>query len=134
MIDKLKALLGLGIKPEPLDTELIFVVIPDQIAPLERSDKYEAPLDAELKLAGLGVVSGGGTLMSAPDQNGNCSIEWCGVDVDTTDVKCGRELLRTHLPQLGCPAGTELEYNVDGLPYIDRYDGQNWLLDRQLYT
>ena len=129
MIKKLKALFGRIVQAKAPDTNLIYIVLPEGLLPADRFEKYENPLDAALKAAGLGFVSGGGTMMSAPDKEGNCTIEWCGVDVDTTDIPLARAFLRTHLPHLGCQTETELEYDFEGLPFIDRYDGENWQLD-----
>lgn len=70
------------------ETELIYVLLPEAIDPDTRFERYEAPLDAELQLTGIGFVSGGGALMSAPKPDGSCDILYCGVDVDTTNVDC----------------------------------------------
>ena len=46
------------------------------------------------------------------------------IDVEATDVAGARALLRLHLPELGCPPGTLIQY--DDLE--DRWDGERWQL------
>ncbi|HEX8471409.1 MAG TPA: hypothetical protein VF633_09870, partial [Brevundimonas sp.] len=64
--------------------------LPLSIMPVERGERFEDPIDAELQRTHLGSVSGGGTLMSAPDPEGNKSILYCGVDVDADDLDRAR--------------------------------------------
>ena len=75
IIDRLKGLLSH--KPA-VSPELIFVRLPEPLEPNERGDRYEDPLNAELQLAGLGEVSGGGTQLSELRADGSRTIEWCG--------------------------------------------------------
>ena len=113
---------------EPADTLFIYVRMPTPLEPEEREVRFGDPLDAELRLARIGYVSGGGQLLSAPDEDGNSDILYCGIDVDTTDVDAARGLLRDHLPGLGCPVGTAIEYQADGAMLRDAYDGTRWHL------
>ncbi len=106
---------------EPPGLDLVFVILPGPIDPEAREQRFGAPLDAELRLAGLGLVSGGGTMVSEDEEG---TILFAGVDVDTSDVAGARQLLREHLPELGCPDGTRLEFG--GLQ--DRFDGARWHL------
>ena len=114
---------------EECPTSFIYILLPELVESLERSDRYEDALDAELNLAGLGYVSGGGSLLSEEKPDGTRDIVYCGIDVDAYDVTAARTLLRQHLPELGCVAGTQLHYSdeIDGL-LLDEYDGQNWRL------
>jgi hypothetical protein len=130
MFEKLKGLLGLSTPTEPVNTELVYIVLPEPLMPLDRGDKYEDPLDVELKLGNLGYISGGGSSLGEEDEDGNRSIEWCGIDVDTTDVMRARQLLREHLPALGCLVDTQLYYYINDIPLLDRYDGQEWVLEQ----
>ncbi|WP_326523661.1 hypothetical protein [Sphingomonas sp.] len=107
---------------------LVYVRIPAPIDPEARGATYEDPLDAELRLAGLGCVSGGGTGLSDLDASGHREIEYCGVDIDTQNVGATRDLLRHHLPLLGCPAGTAIEYDHAGSYLRDIFDGNDWRL------
>jgi hypothetical protein len=82
-------------------------------------------IDAELRLAGLGCSEGGGTMLSVEDEDGESEILFCVCDVDATDVDGARALLRLHLPELGCPEGTLIQY---GENLEDRYDVNDWEL------
>ena len=117
-------------REEPDDTSFIYVLLPAPLEPDEREARFGAPIDAELQLTSLGYVSGGGQLLSAPDEKGDRTIQYCGIDVDAVDVDATRELLRFHLPMLGCPAGTEIQYRESELDLMDRYDGDQWALAR----
>jgi hypothetical protein len=91
----------------------VFVQIPEQIGPLERSEKYEDPLQNFLDRAGLGEVSGGGTMLSAPNSDGHKEILYCGIDVDLIDRE-GLAPLHAELLRLAFPKGTLLKYELDG--------------------
>ena len=110
-------------------TDFIYVLLPANIYPEERGDKFEDPIDAELKLLRLGEVSGGGSLMSEEHEDGSRHIIYCGIDIDTTDLARTRSMLRELLPELGCPVGTEIQFDVDSVDLIDKFDGEKWLLD-----
>ncbi|MFI4973467.1 MAG: hypothetical protein ACHP84_02885 [Caulobacterales bacterium] len=124
-LDRLKTLLRIP-KDVSEATELIYVKLPEPLEPFERGDRYGGPLDAELRLAGVGYVSGGGALLSAPNADGSRTIEYCGVDVDALDVPRALELLRRELPELGCLSGTELQYQLGAARLIDRFTGTGW--------
>lgn len=131
IIDRLKGLIWpVGEIEPPQEGQLIYVYLPQALEPDERVVRYEAPLDAELRLSGLGWVSGGGTLQSAERADGSREILHVGVDVDALDVDYVRELLRSHLPELGCPPGTILQYEERGRALQDEYDGEAWALAR----
>jgi hypothetical protein len=106
----------------------IYLYLPEQIEAGERHQRYEAPLDAELQLAKIGRVSGGGTMLNEEEADDSRDILWCGVDVDVVDVPAARTLLRDHLPSLGCKAGTRIEFGEAGDAYCDTFDGTRWNL------
>lgn len=112
-------------RQEPGETELVFVILPGAIEPDDRESRFSQPLDAELRLAGIGYVSGGGTLLGEPDEDDECEVLYAGVDVDATDVEAARILLRDHLPYLGCPPNTKVQYGGRQ----DRYDSECWFMD-----
>ncbi len=109
---------------EPENTQYVAVVFPGEVDPFERHDRYGFPLDAELRLAGLGTCGGGGSVESLND-DGEWETAYSILDMDLTDMDAGRALLHLHLPELGCPAGTLIQY-VD---QEDRWDGERWHLD-----
>lgn len=128
IIDQLRALLQPKAPVEASATELIYVLLPESLQPLDRGARYEDPLEAELQLSGIGWISGGGSQLGEERDDGTRPIEFCGIDVDVTDVTAGRELLRLHLPELGCPAGTRLYYCEGDERLEDEYDGSAWIL------
>lgn len=97
----------------------VFVRINESIMPIERGQKYEDPLDAALKEAKLGKVTGGGSSLSKERK-----IIWVGVDVDLIDLDRGLPFLKQKLFDLGAPKGSTLEYQVHGkkvdVPIRDR--------------
>jgi hypothetical protein len=99
--------------------------VPGDLDPFDRLYRFGIHIDAELRLAGLGCSVGGGTLFSEEDEDDESEILFCVLDVDATDVVGARALLQLHLPELGCPDGTLIQYG-EGLE--DRYDGKGWAL------
>ncbi|MEP7005454.1 MAG: hypothetical protein ABI810_05700 [Sphingomonas bacterium] len=110
---------------DPDDVDYMSVIVPGDLDPFDRHYRFSIHVDAELRLAGLGCSVGGGTLFSEEDEDGESEILFCVLDVDATDVDGARALLRLHLPELGCPDGTLIQYAED---LEDRYDGETWLL------
>jgi hypothetical protein len=116
---------GLGdMMDDPSDCSFMTVVIPGNIDPFERHYRFSVHVDAELRLARIGCSVGGGTLykMLDEDEEDDLEIICCVLDVDATDVDAVRESLRTHLPELGAPAGTLVQYDQRE----DRFDGSVW--------
>jgi hypothetical protein len=118
---------GLSEKMEdPDDCSYMTVVVPGDIDPLERHFRFSVYVDAELRLTGLGCSIGGGTLFYERDEDGEGEeeIAFCILDVDATDIDGARALLRLHMPELGAPAGTLVQWEQ----FEDRYDGERWHL------
>lgn len=111
-------------------TALIYVMLPESLEPLDRGSRYEDPLEVELKLADLGYISGGGSSLSDESPDGSREFEFCGIDVEAYEIDVVRDLLRHHLPSLGCPAGTQLQFrDGEDVPLLDEYDGSDWRTD-----
>jgi hypothetical protein len=110
---------------DPDDVEYMSVIVPGDLDPFDRHYRFSIHIDAELRLAGLGCSEGGGTMLSVEDEDGESEILFCVCDVDATDVEGARALLRLHLPELGCPEGTLIQYGEDR---EDRFDGSDWEL------
>jgi hypothetical protein len=108
---------------EPLGAVDVPVLLPEELDPMERHYRYAMHLDAELRLAGIGTA-GGGTYLIEEDEDGEITREYCVVDTDATDIAAARAVLRLHLPELGCPSGTLIQYGE----LEDRYDGSRWHL------
>ena len=115
---------------DPDDCSFMTVVIPGDIDPFERHYRFSVHIDAELRLAGLGCSVGGGTLYWVDDDDdaedeAAPEIACCILDVDATDVDGVRASLRLHLPELGAPVGTLVQYG----DREDRFDGTRWHLN-----
>ena len=90
------------------------VRIPESIVPLERGAKYERPLEAALKAAGLGDITGGGSQLGPPKADGTSDILAVDLDVELTKGAEGLALLRAKLNELNAPKGTTLIYDLGG--------------------
>ena len=114
---------------EDFDVEqFIYIKIPDAIQPLERASLFEDPIDAALGPNDLGYVSGGGSLLGVEHPDGSRTIEFCGVDVETTDRDAVLRVLRDLLPTLVKPLAFELHYTAGGAKLQDRYVGTEWAI------
>ena len=89
-------------------SQIVVARLNDRAQPLDRGELYEDPLDHVLKRAGLGAVTGGGTLLGA-----NGEIELCEVEIELEEVTPkSLELVTALLERLGAPKGSQLV--VDG--------------------
>jgi len=104
MSSRIAFLTEMAVDAQRTGETLFYVRIPGNINPLERENRFEEPLDAALKGAGLGEVAGGGEQMG----NGN-EIVYCGLDVYMKDRKAGLQFLRQALRSLEVPAKTVIE-------------------------
>lgn len=118
-----------GDVPDEADTfnveQFIYVKIPGHIEPIERGE-FEDRISPLLQQANLGEISGGGSLLGDARPDGTRPIEFCGIDIDATDRNAALELLRSLLPTLDVPAGTELHYTRQGARLLDRYAADGW--------
>lgn len=118
-----------GKMDDPEDYIFMSVAMPGDLDPFDRHYRFSVHIDAELRLAGLGCSTGGGTLyqnidFDDPDNDGEDEIASTIIDVNAADMDGARMLLRLHLPELGAPAGAVVQYGE----HEDRYDGANWHL------
>ncbi len=117
-----------GKMEDPDHCTFMTVVIPGDLDPFDRHYRFSVYIDAELRLAELGCSVGGGTLYQLgddEDEDEDAEIVCCILDVDATDVDGARALLRLHLPELGAPDGTVVQYGGRE----DRFDGGIWHLN-----
>lgn len=81
-----------------------------RLQPMHRGEFFEDPLDAVLKGAGNGEVSGGGTLQAASGE-----IEYCDIEIQCAES--GHEtvsLVVSTLEGLGAPKGSRLTVESTG--------------------
>jgi len=108
----------------------VYVKIPDSLGPIDRGAKYEDPLQVKLDEKGLGEVSGGGSQLGDERADGTRPIEFCGLDVDVTDLDGALVLMREALIGLGAPFGTELHYTRHGTKLQDELHPEGWVLEK----
>ncbi|MFC0682916.1 hypothetical protein ACFFGH_34240 [Lysobacter korlensis] len=112
---------------EAFDVErFIYVKLPASLQPLERGELFEDPIDDELQAQGLGHVSGGGSLLAAPEPDGTRRIEFCGLDIEVEDRDKALDLLRAALVRLEAPERTELHYTAEGQRLLDQLVRGTW--------
>lgn len=120
-----------SLQQEALDAEqFIYIKIPGAIGPIDRGEIFEEKIDTVLAKEGLGAVSGGGSSLSDPRPDGSRIIEFCGIDIETTDRDRALVVLRELLPTLAAPSGTELHYTTDGRMLQDEYTEGGWRLQQ----
>ena len=111
--------------------QFIYIKIPAAFGPVDRATLFEDPIDLALAAEGsLGAVSGGGSLLSKQQLDGSRHIEFCGIDVDTTDRDRALGVLRKLLPTLNAPLGTELHYTAGVEKLQDELSPEGWLVSR----
>lgn len=92
-------------KKRPAAPEMVIVRLNARLQPMHRGEFFEDPLDAKLKPAGLGEVSGGGTMQ---DKSGE--IEYCDIELQMSDVTDATiDQLVALLEQLGAPKGSKVQ-------------------------
>ena len=106
------------------------ILLPGDFDPFERQARFTQYIDAELRMTGLGSAGGGSAIqfLDEDDDDEDGDHQWrvlySIIDTDVTDLDAGRDLIRLHLAELGCPAGTLLQFD----DREDRWDGERWHL------
>lgn len=100
------------------------ILLPGDLDPFERHDRFTRYIDAELRLTGLGSAGGGWQvrLYDPDDEDDEGGVAYSIIDADVTDLETGMALIREQLVELGCPAGTLVQYDQRE----DRWDGEVW--------
>jgi hypothetical protein len=106
------------------------ILLPGDFDPYERQARFTQYIDAELRMTGLGSAGGGSAIQfldeDEDDERGDDQwrVLYSIIDTDVTDLDAGRALIRVQLAELGCPAGTLLQFD----DREDRWDGERWHL------
>lgn len=85
--------------------------VAEALLPVARGAKYEDPLDAALKAAGLGGVTGGGSLLGLQRQVASVDIE-----LVLRNLEEALQFARATLLSLGAPPGSLLLFVREGRP------------------
>ena len=78
----------------------------EHIEPVDRGERYEDPLDAALKNAGLGRITGGGSQL---DELG--AVTYADVEIGLANLDAALGIVVQQLEAAGAPQGSEL---IDG--------------------
>jgi len=102
------------------------ILLPGDFNPFERQARFTQYVDAELRMTGLGSAGGGSAIqfLDDADDDAEWRVLYSIIDADVTELDAGRALIRTQLAELGCPAGTLLQFG----DHEDRWDGEHWHL------
>jgi hypothetical protein len=84
-----------------------YVRIPGDIQPLEREERFEAPLEIALEESELGSITGGGSQLGE-----GTTVEYCGIDVVVSDRAQALALIRKVMQGVRCPPATVIEEYV----------------------
>lgn len=89
-----------------------FVVarIPEHIEPMDRGARYEDPVQDALAVRELGLVTGGGSRLTAAAEIGYVDVELALADLDGA-LECVQRILE----EAGAPVGSQLLFEQDGL-------------------
>jgi hypothetical protein len=87
---------------------LIIARLNDRAQPMDRGELFEDPLQEMLTEAGMGEVSGGGTMLAKTKEIDFCELEICAQDGEQSTV----DSIIAMLEKLGAPKGSKLI--VDG--------------------
>src|SRR5215831_18914973 len=75
----------------------------EHIGPIDRGSRYEDPLDAALRRANLGEVTGGGSQLGALGE-----IDFADVEIQVADVEDAMKVIIDVLQRSGAPVGSQL--------------------------
>lgn len=100
------------------------ILIPGDLDPHERHRRFTIYIDAELRMAGLGSAGGGWQIRDYDDEDDEDEgrVAYSIIDADVTALETGSALIKLHLVELGCPAGSLIQYGESE----DRWDGERW--------
>jgi hypothetical protein len=96
----------------------------------DKTRQMEDKVDQILQQAGIGAVAGWGDSLGAALPDGSRPVAYTRIDVDVLNLASARVLLRTELPAVGAPDGTEIHYAIGNRNFKDIYLDAAWRLDQ----
>jgi hypothetical protein len=96
-------------------TNVVIARLYEHIEPLDRGRRYEDPLDAALRAASLGEVSGGGSQLGQLGE-----IDFAHIDIQVTSLDDALPIIVDSLQRSGAPRGSQL---LDGTDDVIREFG-----------
>jgi hypothetical protein len=110
------------------ESNFIILTVRPGVEPSERELKYGDPIDSLLKEKGFGEVTGGGTMLNEPDENGKQTFEFSDVEIEmSSHDKQGLEILLDGLKKNNFPEDTKImlwdsaETTFDSISAFDNY-------------
>lgn len=89
---------------------LVIARIPEHIEPMDRGARYEDPVQDALAIRDLGMVTGGGSQLTAAAEIGYVDVELALADLDGA-----LEVVQRILEEAGAPVGSQLLFEQDGV-------------------
>lgn len=89
---------------------LVIARIPEHIDPMDRGLRYEDPAQDALAIRELGMVTGGGSQLTAASEIGYVDVEFALADLDGA-----LEVVQRILQEAGAPVGSHLLYEQNGV-------------------
>jgi hypothetical protein len=106
----------------------LYVKIPVVKNRFGQSHKLEYEIDQILREKRVGLVAGWGGSLGEVLPDGSRPVAFTRIDVDVSDIAAARAILKTSLPALGAPAGTEIHCTMDERHIKDVFSESTWLL------
>jgi hypothetical protein len=108
----------------------LYVKIPVVKRVFDQTHQFEDKVDQILRQDGVGSVAGWGDSLGDVRPDGSRPVAFTRIDVDVSDLGSAIALLKTALPSLGAPSGTQIHYTIDHRHRTDTYLDSAWLLDQ----
>lgn len=90
--------------PSAAEVEIVMAQLNMKLQPIERGEYFEDPLQEKLEEAGVGAVTGGGTMLAESNE-----IDWCDLEIEVNRVsESVLALLMATLESLDAPKGSKL--------------------------
>lgn len=119
--------------PSNLSDAFTFAQIPiDRRGVADPLHRREDTIDQMLRTQGLGLVVGWGDSLGERRPNGLRPSASMRIDISVNDLPAARSALRTLLPTLGAPAGTEVHYTLAERSLMDLALSTGWQLEQSL--
>ena len=102
-----------AVRGTKVDTErfphLVIARIPEHIGPVDRGERYEEPLQDALAIRDVGVITGGGSQLTASTEIGFVDIELALADLDGA-----LDVAKRILEEAGAPVGSQFLFQRNG--------------------
>ena len=105
---RVRAVRGDEFDPERFP-HLVIARLPEHIGPIDRGERYEAPLKDALAIRELGVVTGGGSQLTPTAEIGFVEVELALADLDGA-----LDVVKRILEEAGAPVGSQLLFERNG--------------------